>query len=142
MEDGEMRDWRAVGAELAPPWIRVGAEQARPLHSLVALRQRQRDELRRMIAAADRRDDVLLALVQVGHRRAGDARAELGLPQRLAVLLVEHAELLAAAAGRRADVDLIAVRGKQQRAGQERRAAGRVAERRQVQSLERRMIAR
>src|SRR5436190_24292640 len=120
-----MWDWRAVGAELAPPSIHV------------ALRQGQRDELRRMIAAADRRDDVLLALVQVGHRRAGDAGAELGLPQGLAVLLVEPAELLAAAASRRADVDLIAVGGKQQRPRQERRAARRVAERRKVQSLER-----
>ena len=66
------------------------------------LRQRERDELRRIVRAADGDDDVLLAVVQVRHRRAVLADAEIDRPERLAGRLVERLELRAADVRRRA----------------------------------------
>src|SRR4051794_12564958 len=50
------------------------------------LGKRQRNELRGMVAAANRGHDVLFALVEIGHGRGGHASPELRLPQCLAVL--------------------------------------------------------
>jgi hypothetical protein len=59
-------------------------------------RKTERDEFRLAIPGPDRNDDILLALIQIGHGNAGHPFGEFGFPQDRASRLVEGAEFLPA----------------------------------------------
>src|SRR5687767_3696322 len=105
------------------------------------LGQPQRDELRRMVLSADRHDDVLAAPEQVGHRGPGRSGGQFGLPHDFSRGLVVGAELVAERIFRDAGNGVAALADEQQRFGDQRRRPAGGAERRQVQALERRVIA-
>src|SRR5262245_18901565 len=107
-----------------------------------AVGKAERDELRRMVLAADRYDDELTAFVHVGHRRAGGAGGELGLPDHLAGGLVVGAKRVAERILRHAGNRVAAFADEEQRPGDERRRPAGGAERREVEPFQRRMVAR
>ena len=106
------------------------------------VRRGQRHELRGVVLVGHRDHDVLAALVQVGHRRAGRARGQRDFRHDAAGALVERAHPLAAATGGMLNPTALPSVHEQQRPGEQRRRAAHLPERRQVERLERGVIAR
>src|SRR5262249_15495699 len=101
------------------------------------------DDLRRIAVPRDGNDDELLSVGHVGHRGTGGAARKLGLPDDLPGSLVERPEHLATCPGRCAWYAASpALAEKHERPGDERRHAPRLTERREVERLQRGMIAR
>src|SRR5580765_1497947 len=116
------------------------------------LGERVRDDLG-LESAADRDRQVLLAAIEVRHRRPGRPDWQLGFPHQLAALLVEGAYLwrLWRQVGQRSSADRPRVRvvqaaaglsHEEQVGGEERIAARAVAERARIEILEQRVIPR
>src|SRR5439155_787170 len=86
-----------------------------------------------MLDRPDRDHDVLLALVEVCHRRSSCAGGKLCFPDHCTGRFVVSAELLAASARRRPNIDRVSFADEQKCLGQERGSSTGLADRGQLQ---------